>query len=496
MNGLRGLVIVLAAVGLLACSPESDSTALKSQDQVVENDVPGNPTCASLGLTELQHKVEPPQSGTWSIDPKNTITVVKKGLTFDWSATIGIDAVIVKGGPTARVYAYDPEEVEGFGLHAPVNPKNGQYYGLSHISFCYDYEVMVTKTAQTSFDREYEWAIDKEPVGPTSLTLAPGQPYVMSYTVTVKTTKVTDTNFEVTGTIEVYNPAPFPATVVDVTDTIDGTPADQVSCPVGFPHSLAPFATLTCSYSSVLPDGVNRVNEAEAITIGKVGPGSGTAAVDFSKATVNAVDDCVDVTDDKLPPPGSLGTVCAADQPAIFSYDLTISYTDCGPYRYKNTATFVTNTTGASGSDSVVVDVDVPCRVGCTLTPGYWKTHSIQGPAPYDETWAQLPLAEQTPFFLSGQTYHDVLWTAPKKGNAYYILAHAYIAAQLNDLNGAWFADADTAFGEATTLLQSHTPAQIEVMPKQDPVRAEMIALAQTLDDYNNGITGPGHCSE
>ncbi len=46
-----------------------------------------------------------------------------------------------------------------------------------------------------------------------------------------------------------------------------------------------------------------------------------------------------------------------------------------------------------------------PCNQGCTLTPGYWKTHSRRGPAPYDDTWAQLgPSQETKAFFLSGKT--------------------------------------------------------------------------------------------
>ena len=42
------------------------------------------------------------------------------------------------------------------------------------------------------------------------------------------------------------------------------------------------------------------------------------------------------------------------------------------------------------------VDVDVPCLGGCTLTPGYWKTHSEFGPAPYDDNWANLPNGAST----------------------------------------------------------------------------------------------------
>ena len=38
--------------------------------------------------------------------------------------------------------------------------------------------------------------------------------------------------------------------------------------------------------------------------------------------------------------------------------------------------------TGATGESSWTVNVNVACSQGCTLTQGYWKTHSRKGPAP------------------------------------------------------------------------------------------------------------------
>jgi hypothetical protein len=145
-------------------------------------------------------------------------------------------------------------------------------------------------------------------------------------------------------------------------------------------------------------------------------------------------------------------------------------------------------------SDEASVGI-LTCNGGCTLTPGYWKTHSEYGPAPYDDTWAQLAGGADTPFFLSGQSYYEVLWTSPK-GNAYYILAHAYIAAELNFLNGANPSAAQAAFDEATSLFGTYSPAEIAALKGNNPLRANFLELATILDDYNNGIIGPGHCSD
>jgi hypothetical protein len=179
--------------------------------------------------------------------------------------------------------------------------------------------------------------------------------------------------------------------------------------------------------------------------------------------------------------------------PKTFTYSRTIGpYDVCGTYTVDNTSAFVTNDTGATGDSSWTVNINVPC-VGCTLTYGYWKTHSNHGPAPFDDTWNQiLPSGADSPFFLSGQTYYEVLWTTPK-GNAYYILADQYIAAVLNQLNGASTTpDVDAAMAAALSFFQTYTPTS-NLSKAQ---RTAVIGWATTLENYNTGLIGPGHCSE
>ena len=166
----------------------------------------------------------------------------------------------------------------------------------------------------------------------------------------------------------------------------------------------------------------------------------------------------------------------------------------CGEYKVDNTASFVTEDTGATGSSGQTVTVNVPCLGGCTLTQGYWKTHSKYGPAPYDDAWALLlPNGEDTTFYLSGQSYYDVLWTNPRGGNAYYILAHQFIAAVLNRLNGASTTPAvNDALAWAADFFNTYTPSS--TLSKS--FRSTALNNAFVLDMYNNGFTGPGHCSD
>ena len=697
---MRGRLCIFALI--LAClwfgGAVATVQAIDDTPDVTPILVPGNPTCEELGYAYgYKPQPEPPPSGTYAFPGiSKFVTIDSNGTYFSWTSTLGVDAVIVKGGPQANVYQYGPAESFGDGgLVSPVNASGGPA-GLSHIDFCYDFELAATKTANTQYTRTYTWDIIKE-AAPTSLAGFPGNSFTSGYVVTVDQT-VEDSAFAVVGEIAVENPSPF---VVDfsVSDLVDGTAA-VVNCPT---YTLAANASTTCTYSAALgakADVVNiaaitsltagvggatasapytfgdpttvvgypAVNVSDSVQgdlgeasgdasftysrtfacpsdpaaykagvytelfpnvatidetgqsddaavhlecyapvvsktaatsftrtwtwdIDKVGDqdeltlstgqtfnvnygvtvkaasadskygvsgsisvynpsdqpmtvnvadslddstaaivdcgGSasltvagkdtgictytaapagddatlntataiinnigftGTAAVDFGSAAISQVDECIAVTDDKA---GDLGTVCADQQPKTFPYTLPVGpYAVCGDYAYTNTAGFTANDSGATGSSAWTVNAHIPCGGGCTLTQGYWKTHSKYGPAPYDDTWAQI--GEDTVFYLSGQGWYQVLWTPPK-GNAYYNLAHQYIAARLNGLNGASSTAAvDAAFSGALNFFSTKSPSAS--LTKQQ--RAQVSQWASVLDGYNNGLAGPGHCDD
>lgn len=495
----RGLAAAALAMSAFAGCSEPDESVVevasedRSPSEHVEPDlVASNPPCPA-GTIEL--KIEPVASGTYGDGVLSVTIDVENGTYFDWTSNLGIDAVIAKGGPDGNVYTYDPpeEETSDTGLHAPINSSNGQPYGLSHISFCYDLELEVTKTAETSYTSTCTWDIDK--VGDESSVLLPeGGSVTVSYDVTVDAT-CEDSDWAVEGEITIVNPAPTAATITSVADVIDGTTNATVDCGVTFPYVLAAGETLTCTYEAALPDGDDGVNTVTVTTSGAVGGDTATADVDFGDPTT-VIDDCISVSDDPygdlLPDPLCLDDLTEGSY--TFEYDIEIGPVTCEEPDFVNEACFVTDDTDTEGCDDHTVVVDVNCDEGCTLTPGYWKTHSVYGPARYDDNWALV--GENTAFLNSGVTWYQALWTSPG-GNAYWILAHAYIAAYLNVLNGASVpAAVTTALGDAEDLLQAYTPAQIAAMSGGNPVRKEFIALARILDDYNNGLTGPGHCTE
>lgn len=402
-----------------------------------------------------------------------------------------------------RTFACDADE--GTHDNTATIVETGQSDGASVTVNCYD--LAVSKDADESFTRTYEWEILKSSTDPTALLLNPGQTYDYPYDVTVTMTGFTDSDFAVSGSITITNPAPIAAELTGVADVVSPAVAADVDCgAITFPYTLAAGGVLVCTYDADLPDASDQTNTATATlqnydyhysdppAASGTTDYSGNADVDFDGADMSEVDECVDVTDTLH---GFLGTVCVGDSPHTFSYThpIEVPTDNCDPFTVNNTASLETNDTGATDDSSWSVDVTIACEEGCTLTQGYWKTHSDYGPAKKsDPTWDLLPggLGPDTVFFLSGQTWYEVFWTSPKKGNAYYILAHQYMAAKLNILSGASSTAAvDAAITWAETFFSTYTPTNWPA-----GLKTTIVQNAGILGDYNEGTIGPGHCDE
>ena len=727
LSAFVGSALALGALAVSTIVQATGNPGLTSDSGVEPIFVAGNPDCAALNAdnanfptitSSFGFKVNGSSNGTYYFtslngeltggappDPNNYVTISNSdGVYFDWETSLGIDAVIVKGGPNANAFVYPLEATLDSDLHAPINPSNGMPFGVSHIEFCYDYEVAVSKIASTTFTRTYTWDITKE--ADATYDLFTGDTQDHKFTVSVTKDGGTDSDWAVSGEITIYNPAPMAATVESVTDVVSVDIAADVDCGVTFPYSLASLGTLNCAYIVSLPDGADRMNASTVTTSGSVGGGmataevifgdptnlvndtitvddtngdswqfSGSGSVSYEKtftcnadegqhdntatiretgqsdsvsvtvnchalkvtkeantsyirnwnwtidktadqtdlslavgagftvnyqvtvsasssdsnhavsgsiavhnpspmtATINGVsdvvspdiaasvdcgvtfpyslaaegalnctysaslpdgntrlntaaarlqnyhyasddtktengtteffgtaeaifstptsesDECVDVVDDQH---GSLGTVCAGEAPLAFTYSMTVGpYEVCGTYTFTNTASITTSDTRATDSDNWTVAVVVPCPTACVRTQGYWKNHSKYGPSPYDDTWEEI--GEDTPFYESGQSYYQVLWTNPN-GNAYYQLAHQFIAAQLNIKAGASQGPISAEMARAMEIFNAYTPAQIGELKGNDPLRKEMLEIGETLDRYNNGLLGPAKC--
>lgn len=350
-------------------------------------------------------------------------------------------------------------------------------------------------SAHTTFDRTYTWEVQKR-AAHSELTLSKGETFTETYSVTVSNTGYVDSNWKAQDGIALTSDSPFTAT--SVTASITGGISAPVDCTF-FGNFTLPFTgtSMACAWGPVtLPDGSPRT------VTGTIGFLDGSSisksfAFDFTADLLPGQpvehDKCVDVTDTFA---GDLGTVCVGDAPKTFTYTRQIGpYEECGEFTVENTATITGDEGHELDSSDADITVHVPCAGGCTLTQGYWKTHSREGPAPYDVAWKNLgALEEDTPFFSSGLTWYTVFWMPPSGGNAWIQLAHQYMAAKLNILDGAATTPAVTAaIAYAESFFATYTTPSTTL---SKTVKAAAQSRASTLDQYNNGLIGPGHCNE
>ena len=468
----------------------------------VTNDGDGDATDAVVsdtipdGLTINSATVDPSSAGDCEItgqDVECTVDVPAEGgeVTITINVTSTLDVFEEDEGCVLVTNTGSVEQAE--------DESTGNDSDSADATIC---RPLVEKTADGEFDRAWEWTIEK--VGDqTDLLLAQGQPFDVNYDVTVDATS-TDSDFVVSGTITIENPSADDDMTVDVEDELSSgesagvtdiecdTDGDTIADDDGDDVLVEAGETITCTYSidhTTTPDADDTGTNTATVTLD----------TDDVDTEFTATDDYDFV--------GFLGTVCAGDAPKTFEYVIDVgteTSAECGEHTFTNVADFVTNDTDATGDDDHTVNVTVNCEEGCTLTQGYWKTHSEFGPAPEDEDWYLIGDADgdgnsegpNETFFLSGQTWYDVFWTKPG-GNAYYTLAKQYMAAVLNIANGADSpANVDTAIAQAETLFETYTPAQIGALKGSKPPRPQFISLAGTLGSYNEGLIGPGHCDE
>ncbi len=122
----------------------------------------------------------------------------------------------------------------------------------------------------------------------------------------------------------------------------------------------------------------------------------------------------------------------------------------------------------------------------CTFTQGYWKNH--------EEAWPP----SCTPMTLGGNVYTKPqllqILGQPVQGNGAISLAHQLIATKLNICMGADPSAVAACVTNADALLSACGALTVPPIGTCNIAPATTSATTQCLDDYNNGITGPGHC--
>jgi len=129
------------------------------------------------------------------------------------------------------------------------------------------------------------------------------------------------------------------------------------------------------------------------------------------------------------------------------------------------------------------ITVTGSCSRGCTFSQGHWKNSPNSWPVS-TVTLGTVSYSEADALSIFGE---------PVGGNGLISLAHQLIAAKLNIASGADGSSISSTITAADALIGGL------VVP---PVGSGSLApnltstLTTALDNYNNGVTGPGHCPE
>jgi hypothetical protein len=345
------------------------------------------------------------------------------------------------------------------------------------------------KTAEAHWTRTFEWTIEKS-VSPDSWNLETGQSGTSTYTVKVTKSSGVD-EIWVDGQVCVENVSMAPTENLKVVDRLQALVGDDVITLASVPLDMSINPVLDPGESQCYPYSIPfepvagatyRNNARVTVTNDPRNPGEEMGPnekVDFSLPDPMVVNGSVNVDDTN-------GLSWLFTDSGTQTYTRTFTC-DEDEGMHDNTATI--RETGQSDDARVTVTCKPPPAPGCSLTQGYWKTHSKYGPAPYDARWALI--GEDTAFFSSGQTWYQAINASSSGGNAYYILAQQYIAAKLNLAGGASSTPAvNAALAGAEAFFAAYTPTSV----LSKAVRAQAIAYAETLTDYNEGDIGPGHC--
>jgi len=384
-----------------------------------------------------------------------------------------------------------------------------------------------TKTATGYWVRriEYNWDLQKS-ASPSSLTLGQGNSGTVGYTLNATRTAGAPTDvYGVRGQICVTNGGGVTTQNLRIVDQVqykvgsgqfqDLTGATQTLTPAqlapgqsacyDYDISFTPVAnaiyrnvahvTIT-NHSGWLPGGHNCPGPA-------VCPFGPDPKADFAlpaSATTTYIDAEADLSDALACP---AGLTCSPTThswhltgPATLTYNVQLTNVSapCNTHLpVVNTATLREGDTGQTHTASATVDVYTgPCAQGCTLTIGYWKNHARAIPQ-YLPIWLGNAGGAQSVQVTSAAQAVALLNMSGDASNGINKLYAQELAAKLNIASGADGSAVAGTISAADSFLATHNSASWNGLTPAE--QQQVLTWMTTLDNYNNGLIGPGHCN-
>lgn len=274
-QSLLAVILTIALLGVMLLAPGLQPNPAAPLFDVTDEVVPGNPMCSTYGLSGITQLI----TGDTTFgngDITATVDVDSTGLYANWTTTIGVDKVIVKAGPSARVYTYDPEETSGTGVHGAINPVKDTPYLIVRMSFCYDPDGPTSTPTRTP--TATNTAVNTPTDTPTNTVPAPSNtptdtptntPVVPSATPTDTPTNTPVVPSATPTDTPTNTPVPPSATPTDTatntpvvpsatpTDTPTNTPSVPSATPTDTPTNTPVVPSATPSDTPVVPTATN-----------------------------------------------------------------------------------------------------------------------------------------------------------------------------------------------------------------------------------------------
>lgn len=357
-----------------------------------------------------------------------------------------------------------------------------------------------TVTATGHRTKTFGWTI-KKVADPATLNLVQGDSGTVTYTVTLTKDDGTDRTW-IDGKVCITNGGSVATESLMSTLKVTQPPSSATipnspqSLDVSAKSVLAAGESYCYPYSIEIPNANSGTYKVTADTTimnhsGHLGTafGPGASATTTIPATATLVHNTITVSDTIG---GSLGG---------FSDDGTKTYThtfNCGNEGNNPNTASVTydddNTAGPTASATVTVT----CTGGggggggggCTRTIGYWKNHPevIDPLLPVWLGTAGGSKSVQVTTSAQAVTIEGI----PTANNGIDKLSAQLLAAKLSIENGADGSAVATTIQAADSFLANNNRDDWDSLSSVD--QAQVLSWATTLDTYNNGVTGPGHC--
>ncbi|KAJ5709765.1 hypothetical protein N7493_010056 [Penicillium malachiteum] len=349
-------------------------------------------------------------------------------------------------------------------------------------------------TANGHRTREFTWTIDKE-ADQTTLDLVQGESGTVTYTVTLTKNDGTVHTW-IDGEVCITNGGSVPTENLKSTIQVTQPPSQVVIASKSLDTTAKPVLAAGEShcypYSIDIPSANSKTYKVTADTT--ITNHSGHLGVPFGPnesetttipTTETLIHNTVTVSDTLK---GSLGQF-SDDKTVDYTYEFTCD--DDGENLNTASIKYDDGTNGPSASETVTVTCTGGGGGGCTRTIGYWKTHP-EAISPLLPIWLGTEggtKSVQVTTVSQAVTIEGI----PTASNGIDKLYAQLLAAKLSIKNGADGSAVASTIQAADNFLANSNRDNWAGLT--NAVKSQVNGWATTLDSYNNGITGPGHCS-